>query len=51
MQGKLLQSEKITGTQTSIDMSNLVPAIYFVKIEKKQGIASQEMIIFKIIKN
>jgi hypothetical protein len=30
--GKLLQSEKITGNQTSIVMSNLVPATYFVKV-------------------
>lgn len=32
IQGKLLQSEKITGSQTSIDMSNLVTATYFVKV-------------------
>jgi hypothetical protein len=32
MNGKLLQSEKITGNQTSIVMSNLVPATYFVKV-------------------
>jgi hypothetical protein len=53
MNGKLLQSEKITGNQTSIVMSNLVPATYFVKvIVKTQGIASQqELKTFKIIKN
>ena len=51
MQGKLLQSGKITGNQTSIVMSNLVPATYFVKvIVKTQGIASQEVKTFKIIK-
>jgi len=32
MNGKLLQNEKITGNQTNIVMSNLVPATYFVKI-------------------
>ena len=32
MNGKLLQNEKITGNQTSIVMSNLVPANYFVKV-------------------
>ena len=32
MNGKLLQSEKITGNQTSIVMRNLVPANYFVKV-------------------
>ncbi|MDD2386726.1 MAG: T9SS type A sorting domain-containing protein, partial [Bacteroidales bacterium] len=30
--GKLLQNEKITSDQTSIVMSNLVPATYFVKV-------------------
>ena len=47
MQGKLLQSEKITGNQTSIIMSNLVPANYFVKVI--QG--NKEVKTFKIIKN
>jgi len=46
MQGKLLQSEKITGNQTSIVMSNLVPATYFVKVI--QG--NKEIKTFKIIK-
>jgi len=47
MSGKLLQSEKITGNQTSIVMSNLVPANYFVKVT--QG--NKEVKTFKIIKN
>jgi hypothetical protein len=47
MSGKLLQSEKITGNQTSIIMSNLVPAVYFVKVT--QG--NKEVKTFKIIKN
>jgi hypothetical protein len=47
MNGKLLQNEKITGNQTSIVMSNLVPANYFVKVV--QG--SKEVKTFKIIKN
>ena len=51
MNGKLLQSTKITGKQTSIDISNLVPATYFVKvIVKTQGLAPQEVKTFKIIK-
>lgn len=51
-QGKLLQSEKITGYKTSIVLSNLIPATYFVKvIVSTQGIASQEVKTFKIIKN
>jgi hypothetical protein len=47
MNGKLLQSEKITGNQTSIVMSNLVPATYFVKVIQ----ANKEVKTFKIIKN
>jgi hypothetical protein len=47
MSGKLLQSEKITGNHTSIVMSNLVPATYFVKVV--QG--NKEVKTFKIIKN
>lgn len=47
MNGKLLQNEKITGTQTSIIMSNLVPSSYFVKVI--QG--NKEVKTFKIIKN
>ena len=47
MNGKLLQSEKITGNQTSIVMSNLVPATYFVKVT--QG--NKEVKTFKITKN
>mgnify|MGYP001117038139 CR=1 FL=1 len=46
IQGKLLQSEKITGNQTSILMSNLVQANYFVKVI--QG--NKEIKTFKIIK-
>jgi len=45
--GKLLQNEKITGNQTSIVMSNLVPATYFVKIIQ----SNKELKTFKIIKN
>ncbi len=51
IQGKLLQSEKITDNQTSIVMGNLVPGTYFVKvIAMAQGIANQEVKTFKIIK-
>lgn len=52
MNGKLLQNKKITGGQTSIVMSNLVPSTYFVKVTiKVQGLAPQEVKTFKIIKN
>jgi hypothetical protein len=47
MSGKLLQSEKITGNQTSIVMSNLVPATYFVKVIQN----NKEVKTFKVIKN
>jgi hypothetical protein len=46
MKGKLLQSEKIIGTQTNIVMSNLTPATYFVKVVQEK----KEMKTFKIIK-
>ena len=47
MNGKLLQSEKITGNQTSIVMSNLVSATYFLKVIS----GSKSVKEFKIIKN
>jgi len=47
MNGKLLQNEKITGRETSIVMSNLVPATYFVKVIE----SNKEIKSFKIIKN
>lgn len=47
MNGKLLQSEKISDNQTSIDMSNLTPATYLVKVIH----GNQEVKTFKIIKN
>ena len=45
--GKLLQSENITGIQTSIVMSNLVPESYFVKVLQD----NKEVKTFKVIKN
>ena len=47
MNGKLLQNEKISGNQTSIVMSNLLPATYFVKVIR----GNKEVKTFKIIKN
>jgi len=47
MNGKLLEAKKIEDTQTSIVTSNLVPAIYFLKVT--QG--NKEVKTFKIIKN
>lgn len=57
LSGKLLQSKTITSQQTSIDMSSLVPATYFVKVIKtdnnirvKQSSCQHEIGTFKIIK-
>ncbi len=51
MQGKLLDSKQIAGKQTSIVMSSLVPATYFVKVVKtSHDLSQQEVKIFKIIK-
>lgn len=47
LNGKLLQNQKITDSQTSIVMANLVSATYFLKVI--QG--TREVKIFKIIKN
>ena len=44
--GKLLQNQKITSNQTSIIMSNLVPATYFVKVTE----GNKEVKTFKIVK-
>lgn len=45
--GKLLQSKKITNKQTHIEMNNLVSATYFVKVTE----GNKEVKTFKIIKN
>jgi hypothetical protein len=46
MQGKLLQTQKVTDKETQIDLSNYVPSTYFVRIINK----SQSIKEFKIIK-
>jgi hypothetical protein len=45
--GKLLETKNITGIQTNIVMSNLVPATYFVKVTE----GNKEVKTLKIIKN
>jgi hypothetical protein len=45
--GRLLETQKLEGKQTSIAMSNLVPATYFLKVSE----GSKELRTFKIIKN
>jgi hypothetical protein len=45
--GKLLENKKLTNNETSIDMKNLVPSIYFLKVTSN----NKEVITFKIIKN
>jgi len=44
--GKLIQNEKITDSQTSIFMGNLVPASYLVRVIQK----NEEVKTFKILK-
>jgi hypothetical protein len=46
LNGKLLKSKKIEGNETNIEMSNLVSAIYFLKIIANK----KEIKTFKIIK-
>lgn len=47
MQGKLLQSEKLTGNETQINMNGYVPSTYFVRVINR----NQSIKEFKIIKN
>lgn len=51
IRGKLLQNDIIISNQTSIVMSNLAPASYFIKVFMAHGDASQkELKTFKIVK-
>ncbi|HOS70998.1 MAG TPA: T9SS type A sorting domain-containing protein [Bacteroidales bacterium] len=45
--GRLLQSRKIQGQQTTIAVGNLIPATYFIKVTS----GKKELKTFKIIKN
>jgi len=47
IQGKLLETKKIEGNETSIVMSNLIPAVYFLKVMQSE----KEIKTFKIIKD
>ncbi len=47
MSGKLLETKKLVGNQTSVVMSDLVCATYFLKVIE----GSKEVKTFKIIKN
>ena len=49
IQGKVLQNQKITGYRTSIDMNNLVPSTYFVKVIQENK-ANKAVKTFKVIK-
>ena len=44
--GKLLESKKVTGIETTISMANLLPNLYFLKVIDNQ----KEIKTFKIIK-
>ena len=45
--GKLLETQKVESNETTIDLKNLVPAIYFLKVTDN----NRELKTFKIIKN
>jgi hypothetical protein len=47
MNGKLLQSEKLNGTETQINMSNYIPSTYSVRVISE----SKSVKEFKIIKH
>ncbi len=47
VEGRLLESEKVTGNETKIKMTNLLPANYFLKVMENQKLVKT----FKIIKN
>ena len=51
MDGKLLEKKKISNAETSIIMSNFIPATYFLKIVQTRHTLSQQVKAFKIIKN
>ncbi len=46
-QGKLIEKQKLNGSQTSISVSDLANEIYFIKVFN----GNKELKIFKIIKN
>lgn len=46
LNGKLLKTQKIEGTQTSIEMNNLVPATYFLRLIE----GNKEVKSFKVVK-
>ncbi len=48
--GKLLKEGKVTGSETTISMTNLVPAVYFLKVIQTSP-SYQEVKTFRIIKN
>ena len=50
--GKLLMNKIIESNETRIEMSQLIPATYFLKIiQIRHSLSSQKIKIFKIIKN
>lgn len=51
LNGKLLQSLKVTGPETTIPMETYAPATYFLKIEAKTNSTSNNLKTFKIIKH
>jgi hypothetical protein len=49
--GKLLDSQKVIGNETTLSMKSYSPGIYFLKVKQsREGGISKEMKTFKIIK-
>ena len=52
MNGKVVETQKIVDVQTTIEMNHLMPATYFLNVEKMlDGKDQQEVKTFKITKN
>jgi hypothetical protein len=45
--GRVIQSDKVAGRQTRIDMQDLPPAVYFLRVTDNR----RELVTFKIVKN
>ncbi len=48
--GRLLKEGKITGSETAISMTEIVPAVYFLKVNQTSP-SYREVKTFRIIKN
>ena len=49
--GKLLENQKISGSESTISLRNFVPSTYFLKVIQVDHTSYQDVKTFKIIKN